>query len=168
MIKKDYFNKSGRISVEMAELLAKTTFSSNDMEDSLNNLFAYELCVKSDAIKMYGDLSIPEFLELTQEFGGTISFDEIFFKEWKHANIGTVRTGERYIFRPTIYEVQAFLRNKYKKHITIYSCSQESWQYRITEPHQKLEDGIFAEDFETYEDALIDALFVILKQIVKN
>lgn len=168
MIKKDYFNKNGRISIEMAELLSKTIFSSNDMEDSLNNLFAYELCVKSDAINKYGNMSIAEFLELTEEFGGTISFDEIFWKEWKNANISSIRNGERYIFRPTIYEVQTFLRNKYKKHITIYSCSQESWQYRITEPHQNLEDGVFAEDFETYEDALVDALFVILKQIVKN
>ena len=116
MLSKDFFNKAGRISIEMAELLSKTIFTSNDMEDSFNDVFVYE----------------------------------------------------RYIFRPTIYEVQTFLRNKYKKHITIYSCSQESWQYRITEPHQKLEDGIFAEDFETYEAALVDALFVILKQIVIN
>ena len=42
--------------------------------------------------------------------------------------------------------------------VTIYSCSQESWMYRITKQGQKLEEGIYAEDFSSYEEALDDAL----------
>ena len=54
---------------------------------------------------------------------------------------------------PTLNVVQRWLREIHHLHITIYSSSQESWMYRITEPHQKLEDGVYGEDFNTYEDA---------------
>jgi len=61
--------------------------------------------------------------------------------------------------------LQRWLREKHKIHITIYSCSQESWMYNITTPHQQLPDGIYGEDFEDYEDALEDALQESLKTI---
>ena len=57
-----------------------------------------------------------------------------------------------------LHLVQKWFRNKHKLHVTIYSCSQESWMYRITKQGQKLEEGIYAEDFSSYEEALDNAL----------
>ena len=62
-----------------------------------------------------------------------------------------------------LYEAQKFLREEKKLHITIYSQSQESWQYRITKPHQKLEDGLHGEDFSSYEEALSECIKKIVK-----
>ena len=56
------------------------------------------------------------------------------------------------------YLAQKWFRDEHKLHVTIYSCSQESWMYRITKQGQKLEEGIYAEDFSSYEEALDDAL----------
>ena len=58
----------------------------------------------------------------------------------------------------SLYEAQKWLRKEKKLHITIYSQSQESWQYRITKPHQKLEDGLHGEDFSSYEEALSEGI----------
>lgn len=54
--------------------------------------------------------------------------------------------------------LQKWLREWHKLHITIYSKSQESWMFRVTKPGQLLEEGIYGEDYEDYEDALEDAL----------
>lgn len=59
---------------------------------------------------------------------------------------------------PTLYEAQKWLREEKKLHITIFSQSQESWQYRITKPHQKLEEGVHGEDFVSYEEALTEGI----------
>lgn len=61
--------------------------------------------------------------------------------------------------------LQKWLREVHQLHITIYSCSQESWMSRITRPGQKLEHGIYGEDYNTYEDALEDSLYMALKTI---
>ena len=66
---------------------------------------------------------------------------------------------------PSLYEAQKWLRERHNLHITIYSQSQESWQYRITKPHQKLEDGLHGEDFVSYEDALINAIKECIKHV---
>lgn len=58
----------------------------------------------------------------------------------------------------TLYEAQKWLRERHNLHITIFSQSQESWQYRITKPHQKLEDGLHGEDFASYEEALSEGI----------
>ena len=58
----------------------------------------------------------------------------------------------------TLYEVQRWLREVKKLHITIFSKSQESWQYRITKPHQRLEEGLHGEDFSSYEEALSEGI----------
>lgn len=55
---------------------------------------------------------------------------------------------------PTLDIAQRWLREVHHLHITIFSSSQESWMFRITKPHQKLEDGIYGEDYYTYEEAL--------------
>lgn len=57
-----------------------------------------------------------------------------------------------------LYDAQKWLREEKKLHITIFSQSQESWQYRITKPHQRLEDGIHGEDFSSYEEALAESI----------
>ena len=65
----------------------------------------------------------------------------------------------------TLYEAQQYLREEKKLHITIFSQSQESWQYRITKPHQRLEEGLFGEDFASYEDALNNAIKECIKYV---
>lgn len=57
-----------------------------------------------------------------------------------------------------LHLAQKWFRDKHKLHVTIYSCSQESWMYRITKQDQKLEEGVYAEDFSSYEEALNGAL----------
>ena len=57
-----------------------------------------------------------------------------------------------------LYEAQKWLRERRNLHITIFSQSQESWQYRITKPHQKLEDGLHGEDFSSFEEALSEGI----------
>lgn len=65
----------------------------------------------------------------------------------------------------SLYDAQRFLREEKKLHITIFSQSQESWQYRITKPHQKLEDGLYGEDFSSYEEALNYAIKDCIKYV---
>lgn len=64
-----------------------------------------------------------------------------------------------------LYDARRFLREEKKLHITIFSQSQESWQYRITKPHQKLEDGLYGEDFSSYEEALNYAIKDCIKYV---
>lgn len=54
---------------------------------------------------------------------------------------------------PTLDVAQRWLRETYHLHITIFSSSQESWMFRITKLHEKLENGEYGEDFYTYEEA---------------
>lgn len=54
---------------------------------------------------------------------------------------------------PTLEVAQRWLREVHHLHITIFSSSQESWMFRITKQHQSLEDGVYEEDFYTYEEA---------------
>lgn len=62
-----------------------------------------------------------------------------------------------------LYDAQKFLRERYHLHITIYSQSQESWQYRITKPHQRLEEGLHGEDFSSFEEALSEGVREAIK-----
>lgn len=66
---------------------------------------------------------------------------------------------------PTQSLLQKWLREKYSLHITIFSSSQESWMYRITKPHQQLNEDFYDEDYDTYEDALEAALIKALNLI---
>ena len=54
---------------------------------------------------------------------------------------------------PTLDVAQRWLRETHNLHITIFSSSQESWMFRITKQHEKLENGAYGEDFYTYEEA---------------
>ena len=69
--------------------------------------------------------------------------------------------------RFSLYEAQKWLRKKKGLHITIFSSSQQSWMFRITKPHQKLEDGVYGEDFYTYEDSLSAGINECIK-LLKN
>ena len=53
-----------------------------------------------------------------------------------------------------LYDIQKWLREEKELHITIFSQSQESWMFRITNPGQTLLQGIYGEDFEDFEEAL--------------
>ena len=60
--------------------------------------------------------------------------------------------------------LQKWLREEHNIHITITSISQESWQYHITKPGQRLGDN-YEEDFYTYEESLESGLHQALKLI---
>ena len=65
----------------------------------------------------------------------------------------SVRNTDERVKCPTLQMAMRWLREVHHLHITIYSSSQESWMYRITKPHQKLEEGEYGEDFYSYENA---------------
>lgn len=67
-----------------------------------------------------------------------------------------------------LYEAQKWLREEKKLHITIFSQSQESWQYRITKPHQILENGLHGEDFSSFEEALSEGIKEAVKILKEN
>lgn len=69
---------------------------------------------------------------------------------------------------PTLDIAQRWLREAHHLHITIFSSSQESWMFRITKPHQKLEDGIYGEDYYTYEEALEAGIKKALETILEK
>ena len=73
-------------------------------------------------------------------------------------NVYTSFCGVEVLKHLSLYEAQKWLREEKHLHITIYSQSQESWQYRITKPHQKLEDGLHGEDFSSFEEALSEGI----------
>ncbi len=62
--------------------------------------------------------------------------------------------------------VMKWLREVHKLHITIFSQSQESWMYRITKPGQRLEEGVYGEDFNSYEEAVDGAIKDCLTNLI--
>lgn len=101
-----------------------------------------------NAINRHGCTYLNGWLEYLDDSG------DIFFTQYD------LKDGDYLL--PNIYQVMEWLRTEKKILITPYSQSMESWQYRITIPHQRLEDGIFGEDFASYEDAVIDAISYVL------
>lgn len=155
-----------RIDLETALLLSETTFSNKDYEDWYHHIYTRRWRVRDDAYRKYGDLSDDGFYELTENGGGELKWEEIYTNDWAVSNDHYPMDDEEFLYCPTIYDVKTYLRKEHKLQITVYSKSQESWQYRITIPHQELSDGIFNEDFNEYEDALKDALKIALKQVI--
>lgn len=86
----------------------------------------------------------------------------------KNRSILTWNDFANYYSAPTLDVVQRWLREVHHLHITIFSSSQESWMFRITKQHQSLEDGVYEEDFYTYEEAqeagIKKALEIILEK----
>lgn len=66
--------------------------------------------------------------------------------------------------RPTHQMVSDWFREIHNIHITITSISQESWQYHIQKPGDKL-GKVFGEDYSSYYDALEDCLLHCTKLI---
>ena len=71
----------------------------------------------------------------------------------KNRSILTWNDFANYYSAPTLEVAQRWLRKTHHLHITIFSSSQESWMFRITKLHEKLENGLYGEDFYTYEEA---------------
>jgi hypothetical protein len=70
------------------------------------------------------------------------------------------------ISAPTFSQAFNFFREKYKLHGTITSISQESWQWHIQKPGDKLGD-LYEEDFLDYEEAELECLRKLI-EICKN
>lgn len=86
----------------------------------------------------------------------------------KHDTINLYTKEKNTVYaRFSLYEAQKWLRKKKGLHITIFSSSQQSWMFRITKPHQKLEDGVYGEDFYTYEDSLSAGINECIKLLKK-
>lgn len=75
-----------------------------------------------------------------------------------YCNLSADNTEDYCIAAPTQSLLARWLREKYHLLIVIYSQSQESWQFHITHKGEKLEDTKLYEDFESYEDAMENAL----------
>ena len=87
----------------------------------------------------------------------------------KNRSILTWNDFANYYSAPTLEVAQRWLRKTHHLHITIFSSSQESWMFRITKLHEKLENGVYGEDFYTYEEAqeagIKKALELILEKV---
>ena len=70
------------------------------------------------------------------------------------------------ISAPTLQMAMKWLLVTHHLLITTFSSSQESWMYRITKPHQRLEDGVYGEDYETREDAIEAAIKHCLEKLI--
>lgn len=89
------------------------------------------------------------------------------YQRWMFEYKGeSVRNTDERVKCPTLQMAIKWLREVHKLHITIFSQSQESWMYRITKPHQKLEDGEYGEDFNTYEEACEAAIKYCLTNLI--
>lgn len=78
------------------------------------------------------------------------------------ANNGSIKK----IAAPTQSMAIDWLREVYHLHITVFSSSQESWMYRVTKPHQTLEEGCYGEDYTSYEEACEAAIKYCLENLI--
>ena len=117
----------------------------------------YEICVALKELGYNGTVGECSHFGAFYMGGKEIFYDRLYNSELK----------ENECLRVPLYLAQKWLRERHNLHITIYSQSQESWQYRITKPHQRLEDGLHGEDFSSYEEALSEGIKETVK-ILKN
>lgn len=89
------------------------------------------------------------------DYDTCVALEELGYPRYHYDNGGEL---DKILRMVTLYNAQKWLREEKKLHITIFSQSQESWQYRITKPHQRLEDGLHGEDFSSFEEALAEGL----------
>ena len=108
----------------------------------------YDTCV---ALKELGYKGISRFFYATKESP---------LRRYSYDQILTTRIADAvgHTLAISLYGAQKWLREEHNLHITIYSQSQESWQYRITKPHQRLEDGLHGEDFSSFGEALSEGI----------
>ena len=111
-----------------------------------------------------------EIAKLLKEAGFDWEVEKFWWydKQDKKYFLSILRPKSNGYFAPTLDVAQRWLREAYHLHITIFSSSQKSWMFRITRPHQMLEDGVYGEDFYTYEEAqeagIRKALEIILEK----
>ena len=111
----------------------------------------YDTCV---ALRELGYVGICDaYYELTgtKEYNRD-SFELLYTRDFIHPD------DKDRVAAPLLYQAQKWIREQKHLHVTIFSQSQESWQYRITKPYQKLEDGLHGEDFSSYEEALSEGI----------
>ena len=118
----------------------------------------YETCV---ALRELGYKGISRFFYATKESP---------LRRYSYDQILTTRIADAvgHTLAISLFSAQKWLREEKHLHITIYSYSQESWQYRITKPHQKLEDGLHGEDFSSFEEALSEGIKEAVKILKEN
>lgn len=159
-------NKKIRLPFELAELLKrKTNFSTDDMENWYHHIYMQGWRVREDAYERFGGQTDDGFYELTKDGGGNLNWEDVYTNDWAISDGYYPMPGQDYVLCPTIYEVQTYLLKKHKFQITVYSRSQESWQYRITTPGMHLEEGLYGEDFPEPEDALLAAIKEVLNSL---
>ena len=125
-------------------------FVTFDIAKKLKELGFNKPCI--NAINCHGCTYLNGWLEYLEDS------DDIFFTQYD------LKDGDYLL--PNIYQVMDWLITEKKILITPYSQSMESWQYRITVPHQQLKDGVFGEDFASYKDAVMDAISYVLDNML--
>jgi hypothetical protein len=100
----------------------------------------------------------------------SIGFDEPCFGYYENGDLTYGQLNEigkrRYLQTPTYSQAFRWFRDTHKLHATITSISQESWQWHIQEPGQKLGE-LYNEDYYYYEEAELECLKKLI-EIVKN
>ena len=157
-----------RVSLETAVKLELLGFKPDDMEDWRHHFYLRCWRLRDDVYERFGSLTDDGYYELTKEGGGKLQYTDVYEYTWKIEEDTTYLMNQTIFLCPTIYEVETWIRKKHKLLITVYSQSQESWMYRITTPGQKLEDGIYGEDYAEYEDALKGAIEVCLTKLYEE
>ena len=124
--------------------------------------------ISDEMIEKHPGLSDSGYMDLTDAYGGPYKVDEVYkhyiepLKRFSRNSMIDNEMGEL-CSCVHLYDAQKWLREEKNLHITIFSSSQESWMYRITKPHQKLEEGMYGEDFTSYENALLHAIKECIK-----
>ena len=131
----------------------------------------YRVC--DEILDKHPGLSDSGYMDLIDEYGGIYKRSEVYklyiepVKAWSRNTMIDTDLGE-HCSCVHLYDAQQWLREVKNLHITIFSSSQESWMYRITKPHQKLEEGVYGEDFTSYEEALQFAIKECVKILTTN
>lgn len=114
----------------------------------------HEVCVSLETAKMLQKVGFDWECECAI-LPASLMADKAY--HYNHNGSHNYNNKEAYPFEiysaPSLDAAQRWLREVHHLHITIFSSSQESWMFRITKPHQKLEDGVYGGDFYTYEEA---------------
>ena len=134
--------------------------------------WAHNCRVSDEILAKHPGLSDSGYMDLIDEYDGPYKREEVY-----HTYIEPIKRFSRNSLIDTdlgeicscvhLYDAQKWLRTVKKLHITIFSSSQESWMYRITKPHQALEDGAYGEDFPSFKDALHNAIIECIN-IIQN
>ena len=128
--------------------------------------------VSDEILEKHPGLSDSGYQDLIDKYGGPYKIDEVYkhyiepLKRFSRNSMIDDEMGEL-CSCVHLYDAQDFLLTIMKLHITVFSSSQESWMYRITKPHQALEDGAYGEDFPSFKDALHNAIIECIN-IIQN